>query len=207
MNCAEFEQQLAAMLTAPDGERRDASALGRLKEHAAGCPECARCADMLEWLELPPSERDPFDDPGPEYWNEFDQRLRRRIGRETPKTATGGRYAWLGLAASILIAVGLIVPWLMHDRNEPGGAPSGVAAGPAASDLDAILGAADPETARREIEIVVGVADVWSLPGSDVGTGAALPLIPSEGEMELQDRRRLIEWLESETERLEGGSA
>lgn len=207
MNCAEFERHLAILLTAPEGERRAGSALGRLKEHAAGCPECARCADMLEWLELPSSERDSFDDPGPEYWDRFDRRLRQRIERETSSMASGRRRAWLGLAASIVIAVGFIVPWLLIDRDDRGEVPPVVVEGSAAHDLDQILGGADPETARREIEIVVGVADIWSPPGGEAGIGGTSPLLPSEGEMELQDRRRLIEWLESETERLEGGSA
>jgi len=114
---------------------------------------------------------------------------------------------WLGLAASILIAAGFLVPWMTRNGDEPEPEPPVMAEGPGASDLDEILGAADPETARREVEIVVGVADIWSLPGGEVGIGAASPLIPSAAEMEIQDRRRLIEWLESETERLEGGSA
>jgi hypothetical protein len=207
MNCAEFEQDLATLLTAPVDERRGGSALTRLREHATGCPECARCVDMLEWLELPSSERDPFDDPGPEYWDRFDQRLRQRIDRETSSPRFPHGRTLLGLAASVLIAVAFVVPWLTSDRDDPGKTPPVVTEGSAASDLDEILGGADPETARREVEIVVGVADLWSLPGVEAGVGAAGPLIPSEGEMEHQDRRRLIEWLESETERLEGGSA
>ena len=206
MNCPEFENELATLLSGETGDATRANVLSRLREHAATCAGCAGMSDLVEWASLPVSERDPFDEPGPEYWETFDARLRERIAADESRSPADRRRRWVGLAAAALVAVALIVPWWLRHPESPHTPPDTPITTPV--ELDALFETADPDAARQEVErIVGGIADAFSAPieaGSILGGGEGL--IPPDGGMDGQDRRRLLEWLEAETERLEGGS-
>ncbi len=207
MNCSEFENELATLLSGElDGSVREPR-LARLREHAAACSECSGWSDLVEWASLPVSERDPFDDPDREYWDTFDARLRERIAGDHSAGTADRRRAWIGLAAAALVGIVLIVPWVLRDREPSGVVPEAPIT--AQAELDAIFDAADPDAVREEVErIVGGIADRFSAPieaNSILGDGEGL--IPPAGGMDGQNRRQLLEWLEAETKRLEGGSA
>ena len=61
--CASFDEQLTTLLADPPSEPRRSEALGRLRAHAAACPQCRRSIALLEIAALPIGQRDPEIEP------------------------------------------------------------------------------------------------------------------------------------------------
>jgi hypothetical protein len=101
--CARFEATLAALLAEPDPDPSDPK-LAALRAHMAGCAECAGSAELVALAATTAHRREPIEDPGPAYWQDFDRRLRGRLaGRRRLRLAAAAAAAVL-LAITIFLA-------------------------------------------------------------------------------------------------------
>ena len=117
MDCATFENRLTELLEGrQEGEERRRR-LDELRRHAARCVTCGGSEELLQLLALPPGERDLATDPGPEYWTDFDRRLRERI-EATPR-AVSTRSRWAGLVAATIV-LALAAAWLLSGTGGDG---------------------------------------------------------------------------------------
>ena len=115
MNCAEFQNGLTELLAGELAADQRRTLAARLREHADGCPECGPADDLLEWSSLEPKNRFDDQDPGPEYWADFERRLASRIRDERPARS---RTIWLAAAAAVLVVISVV--WiLVPDGPEP----------------------------------------------------------------------------------------
>jgi hypothetical protein len=214
MDCKRYEAELAAALTAPEESADREERLAALREHASGCEECRGSLALLDWLAIPPGERDRSEEPAEAYWESFDSRLKARIRREEAAAATRRR-TWIAVAASLAV-VALVSAWALRpDRGRI------AAVDDLPEPLAERLAAADPGAMQHDLAMLVGsegVADEGALDflagfedraGSDLeeDSDEAGWVFPSTRGLDPEARQRLLDWLAAEEARLEGGSA
>ena len=200
MNCAEFEHRLAELMA---GE--GAAGLEELRGHARACGACAVSADLLDWAALPVGERDIAEDPGPEYWAGFNERVRSSLDVR----ARGSRpVLWWGAAAAALLLL-IAGPWIWR---QVGVRPADIDETVAGLTVEPPGPPATPETSEMPEELVEMLASpladelVLGMPwaaalaqddepllGDPVGRGGGL--FPDAAGLDDKARRELLEWL------------
>lgn len=204
MDCTRFESELAAVLTGTEETECREGRLAALREHATGCEACRGSLALLDWLAIPPEERDGSDDPGEAYWESFNRRLEVRIAEEKAAISRRRRTRW-ALAAT-LAGLALVSVWLLR----PGDIRVASEDEPLPGPLAERLAEADLDSMREDLAMLVGpdegVDEAPLFPIDDDPEEAGW-VFPSTRGLDADGRQRLIDWLAAEKARLEGGSA
>lgn len=198
IDCTRFEHELATLAAGDVAPAERDATLARLEAHAAGCAACAGTADLLRVLAEPAGRRDVADEPGAEYWADFDRRLGERLRREQAPPGRGrGGLAWAAAAAVLLVA--LAAGRIVLRERAPAGAGGEVAqAGqdtappPPGEEFPAELAAVVP--AADDVDLLLQVDD---LAGWGTGWGEE-DLFPDVGALDDEQRRALLHWLEEQ---------
>jgi hypothetical protein len=194
IDCRGFATLLADLLENPPSAPSDPRAAA-LREHALRCPECAGSAALIALAAAPREQRDPIEDPGPAYWDDFGRRLDERLRPERPR----GRLVALAAAA---VAAGAIL-WVALSRHA--GVP--VAIRPPAPETFPSATALPPETlddagaTDDDASAAFGGAEPLDAYTDDDAAG----LFPALDELSPAEARRLLLWLEEEEGRVKRG--
>jgi len=185
IDCDRFAAVLADVLADPPSGPADPRA-GALREHAARCAACADAADLVALALTPAERRDPIDDPGATYWDDFTRRLDGRLG------AFRGRPRCLALAAAAAVA-GTIV-WVAIPRHPV------VTGSPSATSLPA-AGLDDAGSPDDDAAVGFGGAE----PLDSYADDDAAALFPALDQLSPAESERLRLWLEEEEARVKRG--
>jgi len=177
MNCATFEHDVAELMGDGVAEAAREAHLERLQAHAIGCDACSGTRDLLDLLSRPAGRRDLVDDPGPDYWSEFNGRLADRIAADESAPANPGP-RWIAVAAAVVVVV-LGGSWLLLRS------PVAVDAPGAAPVFEAALEQATPEA----------LDDLADWGGARVASGP----YPDVSDLDEQAQRELLAWLRSQS--------
>jgi hypothetical protein len=200
MNCAEFDAVLSGLLAASDGSPDPR--LASLRAHASVCAACSPASDLIELAARPAGERDPVDDPGAPYWDDFGARLDARLDREHSashrRLAIGG-----GLAAAVIVAAGLLVGFSRR-HTIPGPTAATPPASTFRSETPGDLPPVDAVPAIDDdlMEGFAGAEPLDAFSEDDAGG-----LFPAADQLAPADAERLLEWLRREESRVRKGAA
>lgn len=183
MNCAKFEMDLTKLLAGeiPDGKREDA--VLRLTAHVTACESCAESRDLLEFAATSPEERFPGEDPGEDYWESFDDRLKQRIERNGAARRFTLRH--IAAVAAVIALVAVLGVWFLNGNVE--------------------VTTDEPPTTNGEDTIAwdgTHGVDPTSMEEEEAGW-----LFPDLDELDEEATQELLEWLQEETFTVEGGQA
>ena len=194
IDCDRFATVLADLLADPPSGPSDPR-VALLREHAARCPSCAGAPDLIALALTPAPRRDPIDDPGAAYWDDFGRRLDARL---TPSRGWGRR---LALAAAAAIAGAIVWVAVSRHAEAPIAAgpprPSGI---PSATSLPA-EGLDDAATADDDASAAFGPEPLDAYADDDAGG-----LFPAVDQLSPAESDRLLRWLEEEEARVKRGA-
>lgn len=205
MNCATFENRMAELLSGQLDPAGRKGCLAGLKEHAAGCPDCAGCDDLLQLAGRPEGERDLFDAPPADYWETFEARLHDRIARASGVTSARRHGAWIAAVAATVLAAAAGV-WLLRDAGtaEPDLAvrrppAESVAQGPLPEAFARTVHQASADEVAAELEVLS--ATVWGADAGRVDDDADWDtgLFPDTSGLDSEARRELLNWLREQS--------
>jgi len=196
MNCAEFEQGLARVIAEEPAKAGRRELLAALCAHTAGCAACALSRDLITVLDLPQGQRDIVDDPGPDYWSGFSERLAPRLTGRPESRRIFARALWI---AAAVIAVALVAGSILRGPGDAGpieadGGSRRVAVAAEASELPASLVSSVSNASVEDVEDQLTVLEGWS---SD-------SLYPDVERLDAETQEQLLDWLRDENSRLEG---
>jgi hypothetical protein len=187
VDCSRFQAELVELLASGDGLEHGAR-VRELRLHAEGCTTCSTSRDLLDWAALDASEREPDPDPGEAYWDEFQERLQRRIVRQTRRRRTRS----LGLlAAAAVVGLAVVGIWVLRPDPEPSWVKD--------------------ERVLVELEHALDAFDGWDgfdleAADGDLALQAEGALFPAIDDLDDESRQRLLDWVREQESALDGGA-
>ncbi|HEX4826453.1 MAG TPA: hypothetical protein VFV19_19295 [Candidatus Polarisedimenticolaceae bacterium] len=188
IDCERFSTLLAELLaeapSGPSDPRAEA-----IREHARACPACAESADLVALAVTPAGRRDPIDDPGPAYWDDFGRRLHGRLGARFRI----GRVAVLAAAAAAVAGAIVWVGMARHDQAPvaaAGGYPSATSAPAVALD--------DAAAPDEDASVDFGAPEPLDAYADDDAGG----LFPAVDQLSKAEQERLVRRLKEEEARV-----
>jgi hypothetical protein len=208
MDCASFERELTELLAGGQDDAERGRRLRLLRAHVEDCGDCAASRELLELWELPAAERDLAGDPGPDYWDGFEARVRARIAHDaTVRRRVRGW--WLAAAALLLVAAGVwsvgrlpTGPDRMAEASVERSAPlTADGTAPLPERLERELVAAPPGEAMAQVEDLARWGDAWEVePRVDaVDAWDEGGLFPDVSDLDGEARQALLNWLKEQT--------